>query len=157
MKHLEVKCNSCQHVNTLPIDQKTRCNKCNERLFSWKIGLKNSVFELIVLLLTFTGGSYVGSKYLPEQPVNEPVRYSIEQEYAILDQCINYHKNPNRKLYLFKKNNYLLKRKICICALERTVANTDIENLNRNPAIFRDNVFRCRENAYARLFEHRRP
>ena len=136
MKHLKVTCTGCSHDNHLPIDQHTRCSKCSKRLFTWKRRFRNIVSEAIVVTLIFTGGKYYANNYSTH-------RYSVAQEYSILDTCVNSYNN------VISRSNYKLKRKLCICAMESCQEEADISELRNKPHLFRTKLLECKRATYS--------
>lgn len=124
---LDLICPECQKTNTANLKTELHCKYCREELTDktyTKEPKKCVPFFTSMVAGTILGGVGIigGEIYLVKQsPVSEkitqnnaPNRYSINDEYLIVDSCISQDKRPLKHVYLIKK------QEICVCALEKS-------------------------------------
>lgn len=117
-----IKCPNCSKSNNLNLDAKINCGHCKEPLTGHTYGkIKKSVGAIVVAF----GVGVVGTKQLIDYK-GYTDRYSIKNEYAILDMCLNSSQRP------LASYQYASKRDDCICALEEVQKSFNVVDYNKD-------------------------
>ena len=114
-----IKCPDCSKTNNLNLET-VNCGGCKATLSGFTYGkIKKSVGTVVIALAvggfaTAKLGGYVG--------LND--RYSIENEYALIDMCVNSSKRP------LASYAYAGKKEDCACALKEVQKNHTVKDFN---------------------------
>lgn len=110
------------------------------------VAISTTVAFLSGVASTVGGSYYLVKENLSEEKIvqsNVSHRYSINDEYLIINSCISEDERPLRRSYLIDK------KEICVCALEKTqiaykddYKKNDLEFLN----VFEKKIYECMNN-----------
>lgn len=133
-----IKCPSCSKPNDLNLDAKINCGHCKEPLSGHSYGkIKKSIGAVVMAF----GVGVVGTKQLSDYK-GYTDRYSIKNEYAIIEMCLNSSRQP------LASNQYTDKRDDCICALGEVQKTYKVMDFNNNTdkylAAFESAARQCR-------------
>lgn len=106
--------------------QKVICGSCNEDLSQFTFSRNKKKIGATIGAIILGVGSFQVSEHL--YPAID--RYPMADEYRILDACINSHQ------VLLTEHEYSKKKKICICALDKSTKQYNYESLISNPKSF---------------------
>lgn len=112
-KNVEIECPECGTNNAIPLPWGMECQKCNAKLKSGKYSKR--MISAWTALIIGVGGTIGASQLIGAD------RYSIEDEYTIIDACINESKQP------MSYTNIIKKRDVCACALADTQDDFDAD------------------------------
>ncbi len=136
MANLKLKCPSCDLENSINIDKNIVCYNCKEKLFKSKNSFIKFAKETIII--SGISGIIFFTYKIGHQNEN---RYTIKEEYAFLNECINSGSNLNTK----KKINFNFE--ICVCTLSKIEKKKyTFEKLNNNTNIFSKYFDECKLN-----------
>ncbi len=117
-----IKCPGCSKSNDLNLSTQVNCGHCKEPLTGHTYGkIKKSVGAVVVAF----GVGVIGTKELVDHK-GYMDRYSITNEYAIIDMCLS---SSQRPLDSYK---YAGKRDDCICALGAVQKTFKVKDFNEN-------------------------
>lgn len=117
-----IKCPGCSKSNELNLDSQVNCGHCKEPLTGHTYGkIKKSVGAVVMAF----GVGVIGTKELFDYK-GYMDRYSISNEYAIIEMCLNSSQQP------LTSYAYTGKREDCICALDKVQKSFKVMDFNKN-------------------------
>lgn len=117
-----IKCPDCSKPNDLNLDTQVKCGHCKEPLTGYTYGkIKKSMGAVVVAF----GVGVIGTKELVNYKGHMD-RYSITDEYAIIEMCLNSSQQP------LANYQYAGKRDDCICALGTVQKSSKVADFNKN-------------------------
>lgn len=117
-----IKCPGCSKSNELNLDARVICGHCKEPLTGHIYGkIKKSVGAVVLAF----GVGVIGTKELVDYK-GYMDRYSISNEYAIIEMCLNSSQQP------LASYAYAGKRDDCICALGMVQKTFKVMDFNKN-------------------------
>lgn len=130
-----IECPQCKQENFLKLSSDVFCKHCNYTLTQQSYRKKKSSGKF---LATAVISLAVGSGFIIEK---ELIRYPVQEEYKIINGCINSNKMPQ------PKQDYLKQSEICFCAFMLTEKHiTFLEyqmNKDEFSSKFSTNVDKC--------------
>ena len=116
-----IKCPSCSKPNDLKLEAEVNCGHCKKALSGHTYGrVKKSVAAVVI---AFSAGTLVTKKVSDHYHAQ---RYSIQNEYAIVDICLN--GSPQ----VLGRYQYQGKKEDCICALGEVQKKYGVKDFNEN-------------------------
>lgn len=121
-----VKCPGCSKSNNLNFENDVSCGHCKKSLRGYTYGkVKKSVTAVAIALgvgsfSTMKVGEYTGITH----------RYSIKDEYAITEMCLNGSQRA------FDPYQYIGKKEDCLCALGEVQKTHKMNEYRERPAQF---------------------
>lgn len=122
---MNVQCPHCSHDNTIEFAEHIQCGECKKTLAGVQYKKKGSVFGKFILVSVVGGGTFVAATDFSEKE-----RYPLAVEYEIVNSCIN---GSGKRI---RKDEYLHKKSICICALGRLEEQVSFDEIQRDERIF---------------------
>lgn len=117
-----IKCPSCSKSNSLNLDTQVNCGHCKEPLTGHIYGKIKKTLGTVVVAL---GVGAIGTKELLDYK-GYMDRYSIANEYAIIEMCLNSSQQP------LASHAYSGKRDDCTCALGKVQKSFKVVDFNKN-------------------------
>jgi hypothetical protein len=116
-----IKCPSCSKPNDLKLEAAVNCGHCKKSLSGHTYGrVKKSVAAVVI---AFSAGSVVTKKVGDHYQAQ---RYSIQNEYALVDMCLNGSQQP------LARYQYQGKKEDCICALSEVQKKFGVKDFNEH-------------------------
>jgi len=125
---LEIICPSCEEKNTIKLSSEIKCRKCEEDLTKSKYGkiTKNIISAGTIFVLGSTSAYQIGKHIHSED------RYPLNVEYSIIHNCISLYDKPLQRASMGSK------KRICICALSKTMKKIDYDDYKKDENKFLD-------------------
>jgi len=122
IKHskLEIVCASCGQDNTFETSFPIVCKECNEPLSDSGSYSRFGALAGVIMLGVGAGGA------LGVAAITEDNRYPVLVEHAIIEECISNSRKP------LSRRTLLNKRILCVCALEETQNELDVDDWTQN-------------------------
>ena len=133
---MNVECPKCKkHIQLTKQD--VLCGSCNEKLSKYTLYKTKKTTGVTLTAIVMGIGAYQVSGHI-EHAIG---RYPMAEEYQLLDACIN------ADISSITRHEHLAKKKLCICALDRTVREFNYEQLIENKKeilpILKKNIYQC--------------
>lgn len=121
-KNLNVECPYCRTENTVIESRDLQCRECEKPLtgFTYRKPLVSSLVALAI-----GGGAVIAGEALWGKD-----RYPVLAEYSIVETCTSSDRMSIRR------SDFMRKRKVCACALERTAKEVSYEEFQGEPEQF---------------------
>lgn len=138
---MNIECPKC-HKQVELTKQSVLCGSCNENLSQHTYSKTKKKIGVTVSAIILGLGSYQASEYI-HPPID---RYPMADEYQLLDACIN------ADTRVLTHQEYLSKKRVCICALDKTILQFNYSSLLSNKKdlypIFSRNIKKCDDAMY---------
>ena len=129
--HISLKCPVCRKEHRLATDDNITCDKCDTDLSS--ITFRSAAISTFAAVALGAGGLYSVDRIFLSS--DEPNRYPLEVEYALVERCANAPGEP------VAPAAYARLRDTCICAVSQATEKVTYEEFRTDQFGFR-NVWR---------------
>lgn len=123
---MQIECPSCKTDNYIDYSENIICVNC-KKSFTGHVfqKIKKPLVSSAAALLIGIYGTYkIDNHFFDEQRLPIPI------EYELIDSCVN---SSNGVL---RDSKYILKKKICSCALEQTLLEMNYKEMKNNESLF---------------------
>ncbi|PSH12760.1 hypothetical protein B7R74_19960 [Yersinia pseudotuberculosis] len=120
---MKIECPHCNSDNDIEFSDNILCHECKKSFKGFKFSKRKFLSATTVLIIGAFGGYKVNGAL-------EQERYPLEIEYAIVDTCVNVSKN------FITIGRYTDKRKICLCALSKTIEDVSYSDFKSKNSKF---------------------
>ncbi|WP_298775137.1 hypothetical protein [uncultured Shewanella sp.] len=123
---MQVECPSCQTDNQIEYSENIVCFSCKESFkdHAFKKFKKPLISTTTALIIGIYGTYKIDNTFFEEQ------RLPIQVEYELIDSCVNSSGGSLRS------SQYVVKKEVCMCALEQTVLKINYEEMKKNESLF---------------------
>ncbi len=136
---MDIECPSCNLKNNIEHMDNIVCSGCKEPFSGHDHSYKKTKSTFIATCSALALGAY--GSYKVDVLYFDKQRYPVEVEYELIDSCIN---SSSR---IMRRSQYIEKKQLCLCALQKTIPDVDYEDLKKNESKFStrftDNIAKC--------------
>jgi len=121
-----IKCPECSKANDLKLEAAVSCGHCRTQLTGHSYArVKRSIGTIVLAVGAGAFATKKAGDYL-----NYTNRYSIHDEYAIVEMCLHSSQRP------LATYQYTAKRDDCICALDRVQNSRTVSDFNKDTSSY---------------------
>lgn len=122
---MNIICPHCSNENKIEYSENIICSQCKQPFtgYTYKKFKKPLISATTALFIGFYGG------YKADDIIRQN-RYPIRAEYEIIDNCIN------SSQVLMSSKQRVEKTKTCVCALEKTMNEVGLDEINESASVF---------------------